>query len=102
MRIHSTTIAFALSVNILSAAAAMPFRNPALTIQQRVNDLVARMTLEEKVSQLIDRAAPYSPAAIEFRLADHNPVETPRRESGSRSLRSPAHSSFRIRGIAIK
>jgi beta-glucosidase len=42
----------------IKAAAAMPFRNPALPIPQRVDDLVSRMTLEEKVSQLIDRAAP--------------------------------------------
>jgi beta-glucosidase len=42
----------------IRAAAAMPFRNPALPIQQRVDDLVGRLTLEEKVSQLIDRAAP--------------------------------------------
>jgi beta-glucosidase len=42
----------------VKAAAAMPFRNPALPIERRVDDLVSRMTLEEKVSQLIDRAAP--------------------------------------------
>jgi beta-glucosidase len=42
----------------IKAAAAMPFRNPALPIQQRVDDVVGRLTLEEKVSQLIDRAAP--------------------------------------------
>jgi beta-glucosidase len=42
----------------IKAAAAMPFRNPALPIEKRVDDLVSRMTLEEKVSQLIDRAAP--------------------------------------------
>src|SRR5580658_3432518 len=42
----------------IKAAAAMPFRNPALPIPQRVDDLVSRMTLEEKVSQLIDHAAP--------------------------------------------
>jgi beta-glucosidase len=41
----------------IKAAATMPFRNPALPISQRVDDLVSRMTLEEKVSQLIDRAA---------------------------------------------
>src|ERR1700677_2869185 len=41
----------------IKAAAAMPFRNPALSIEQRVDDLVGRMTLEEKVSQMIDRAA---------------------------------------------
>ena len=77
MRIHSISIVLALTVNLVSAvaqspvstplpppteeqvkaAAAMPFRNPALSIQQRVDDLVGRMTLEEKVSQLIDRAA---------------------------------------------
>jgi len=38
------------------AAAAMPFRNPALPISQRVDDLVSRLTLEEKTSQTIDRA----------------------------------------------
>jgi beta-glucosidase len=40
----------------IQAAAAMPFRNPALTIEQRVDDLVSRLTLEEKTSQTIDRA----------------------------------------------
>jgi len=40
----------------VKAAAAMSFRNAALPIEQRVDDLVSRMTLEEKVSQLIDRA----------------------------------------------
>jgi beta-glucosidase len=42
----------------IKATAAMPFRDPALPIPQRVDDLVSRMTLEEKVSQVIDRAAP--------------------------------------------
>jgi beta-glucosidase len=41
----------------VKAAAAMPFRNPALPIQQRVDDLVSRLTLEEKVAQTLDRAA---------------------------------------------
>jgi beta-glucosidase len=41
----------------VKAAAAMPFRDPNLPIEQRVDDLVGRLTLEEKVSQLIDRAA---------------------------------------------
>ena len=35
----------------LKAAAAMPFRDPSLPIEQRVNDLVSRLTLEEKVAQ---------------------------------------------------
>ncbi len=42
----------------IKAAAALPFRNPSLPIDKRVDDLVGRLTLEEKVSQLIDRAAP--------------------------------------------
>ena len=42
----------------IGAAAAMPFRNPDLPIQQRVDDLVSRLTLDEKVSQVIDRAGP--------------------------------------------
>jgi beta-glucosidase len=41
----------------IKAAAAMPFRNPDLPIPQRVDDLVSRLTLDEKVSQVIDRAA---------------------------------------------
>src|SRR5690242_13106757 len=40
----------------IKAAAAMSFRNPALPIDKRVDDLVGRLTLEEKVEQLIDRA----------------------------------------------
>jgi beta-glucosidase len=41
----------------IKAAAAMPFMNSALPVPQRVDDLVSRLTLEEKVSQMIDRAA---------------------------------------------
>jgi beta-glucosidase len=40
----------------VQAAAAMPFRNPALPMEQRVDDLVSRLTLEEKVAQTLDRA----------------------------------------------
>jgi beta-glucosidase len=40
----------------VQSAAALPFRNSALPLDQRVNDLVSRLTLEEKVWQLIDRA----------------------------------------------
>ena len=39
------------------APANAPFRNPALPIDQRVKDLVSRMTLEEKVSQMVHTAA---------------------------------------------
>jgi beta-glucosidase len=33
------------------------YKNPALPIEQRVNDLVSRMTLEEKISQMMNGAA---------------------------------------------
>jgi beta-glucosidase len=79
MRLHPTLLAFALMFPFtaaaqappriptppsppteeqIKAAAAMPFRDPSLPIDKRVDDLVGRLTLEEKVSQLIDRAAP--------------------------------------------
>jgi beta-glucosidase len=38
-------------------AVAMPFNDASLPIAQRVDDLVSRLTLEEKVAQTIDRAA---------------------------------------------
>jgi beta-glucosidase len=36
----------------------LPYQNTALPIEKRVDDLVARMTLEEKVSQMMNAAAP--------------------------------------------
>ena len=36
--------------------ASAPFRNPALPVEERVNDLVSRVTLEEKVSQMVHTA----------------------------------------------
>jgi len=37
---------------------ALPYKNTQLTIDQRVEDLVSRMTLQEKVTQLFNGAAP--------------------------------------------
>jgi beta-glucosidase len=37
-------------------AQAFPYMNPALPLDQRVDDLISRMTLEEKVSQMRDHA----------------------------------------------
>ncbi len=34
-----------------------PYKNPTLALEERVNDLISRMTLEEKVSQLLNGAA---------------------------------------------
>src|SRR5499427_10877689 len=41
--------------NALSPSSA-PYLNPALPIGQRVDDLISRMTLEEKASQLVNQA----------------------------------------------
>jgi len=39
------------------ATANTPYLDPSLPIEQRVNDLVGRMTIEEKISQMADHAA---------------------------------------------
>ena len=41
-----------------SAPDAMPFRDPGLPIEERVFDLLGRLTLDEKVSLMIERAEP--------------------------------------------
>jgi beta-glucosidase len=40
------------------ATAEAGYMNPALPLEQRISDLIGRMTLEEKVSQMRDHAAP--------------------------------------------
>ena len=45
-----------------------PFENPDLTIEERVNDLVSRLTVEEKISQLMD----YSPAIDRLSIPEYN------------------------------
>jgi beta-glucosidase len=42
-----------MSIITVSAQQAMPFRNPSLSTQERVSDLVSRMTLQEKADQLL-------------------------------------------------
>ena len=39
-------------------AAAPPYKDPSLPIEKRVDDLVSRMSLEEKVSQMMNTARP--------------------------------------------
>ena len=46
--------------NTASAQSQYPFQNTSLTFEQRVNDLVGRLTLEEKVAQMLN-AAPAIP-----------------------------------------
>jgi beta-glucosidase len=41
---------------MLSAQNKLPYQDPSLSVGQRVNDLVSRMTLEEKVSQMQNNA----------------------------------------------
>ena len=51
-------LALAFPVHAQQAAPAQAgYLNPALSLEQRVNDLIGRMTLEEKVSQMRDHAA---------------------------------------------
>ena len=38
--------------NVLAQPALPPYKNPGLPLEQRVDDLVSRMTLEEKVLQM--------------------------------------------------
>src|SRR5512133_1389956 len=33
-----------------------PYQNPSLSVDERVNDLVGRMTVEEKISQMMNTA----------------------------------------------
>ena len=46
-----------LPVRAQATSAEAPYLDPKLPIEQRVNDLVSRMTLDEKVSQMRDHAA---------------------------------------------
>src|ERR687888_513014 len=39
-------------------ASLLPYKDPSLPIEKRVDDLVSRMTLEEKVSQMMNAAKP--------------------------------------------
>jgi beta-glucosidase len=51
------TILFLCGITLISVAQknqyAFPFRNPSLSLDERVNDLVTRMTLQEKADQLL-------------------------------------------------
>jgi beta-glucosidase len=49
---------FVSSWNGASGQESLPYKDPSLPIERRVDDLVARMTLEEKVSQMVNAAAP--------------------------------------------
>src|SRR6185436_722777 len=45
---------FSLSQNGATASSDLPYKDPSLPVEKRVDDLVSRMTLEEKVSQMMN------------------------------------------------
>jgi len=49
-------VAFPVPAQSPATAQAFPYMNPALPLDQRVDDVIGRMTLEEKVSQMRDHA----------------------------------------------
>ncbi|MCI0490989.1 MAG: glycoside hydrolase family 3 C-terminal domain-containing protein [Blastocatellia bacterium] len=52
-------ISLSLGLPLASGQSSLPpYKNPSLPIEKRVDDLVSRMTLEEKVSQMMNAAAP--------------------------------------------
>ena len=50
--------AFTSRAHTQEAPANAPYMNPAIPLDQRVDDLIGRMTLEEKVAQMRDHATP--------------------------------------------
>ncbi len=64
------SLVFMLQLATLNAFAQekLPFRNPDLSTEQRVNDLVSRMTIDEKIPQLMD----YSPAIDRLGVPEYN------------------------------
>ena len=63
-RLFSTLFTFSVALSLSfpahtqEAATSASYMNPALPLEQRVDDLIGRMTLEEKVAQMRDHATP--------------------------------------------
>ena len=53
MKKHILTIVISLIVIVSNAAPKYPYRDANLPVEQRIEDLLSRMTLEEKVGQLM-------------------------------------------------
>ncbi|MBN2105450.1 glycoside hydrolase family 3 C-terminal domain-containing protein [bacterium] len=49
-------VIFTVQILIAQASGIPDYKNPALPVEKRVNDLVSRMTLEEKIGQMMNRA----------------------------------------------
>ncbi|MBQ1939562.1 MAG: glycoside hydrolase family 3 C-terminal domain-containing protein, partial [Alistipes sp.] len=56
----------AVLLGLTVSAQMLPYQNPALSNEERARDLVSRMTLEEKVSQMQNGAAPIDRLGIPF------------------------------------
>jgi beta-glucosidase len=56
------------TTDLISQEVDLPFRNPNLSITERVKDLVSRLTLEEKIDQLMYNA----PAIPRFAIPEYN------------------------------
>jgi beta-glucosidase len=54
----AVTAGLALARGAQAPSVDLPFRNPDLPLERRIDDLIGRLTLEEKVSLMIERAAP--------------------------------------------
>ena len=58
MRFFASSLLFvSLSPLALAQSTGLPYQNPALTPQERAHDLVSRMSLDEKVGQMVNGAA---------------------------------------------
>ncbi len=56
--IFAVVVSFSLPGLTQQQAAGAPYKDPALPLERRVDDLIGRMTLEEKVAQMRDHATP--------------------------------------------
>jgi len=55
-RFSAVLLAFGLLVGSSFAAPSFPFQDPQLPLDQRVADLISRLTLEEKAAQMMENA----------------------------------------------
>ena len=54
MKKRLTIMLYAMAIAISVGAQTLPYQNPQLTAAQRADDLLTRLTLEEKVSLMMD------------------------------------------------
>jgi len=67
----SASLVLLISLTMISScrkANKFPFQNPELSVEQRANDLVGRMTLDEKISQMMNAA----PAIPRLEIPEYN------------------------------